>query len=114
MNKKERKRLNCQCYIAGERRLFRDGTFQYEGGFYGPVLIEEDVTFAELLGKISLCLDTCLDDKEIFCNTSRDKTRCLRVEPDDKNEVKMLFNLNENEVDLFVVDPIVIEPGIYV
>ncbi|KAI8553351.1 hypothetical protein RHMOL_Rhmol05G0008800 [Rhododendron molle] len=96
----EKKRLTCFYYYGGERRVLPNGTFDYVGGVSGAMLIEDDMSNEELLSKISSCLNISLDNKLIFHNTKRDKTKYLCVRGD--NGVKMLLYLNEDEVDVFV------------
>ncbi|KAG5524101.1 hypothetical protein RHGRI_030929 [Rhododendron griersonianum] len=101
----QKKRLTCFYYYGGERKVLANGTFDYVGGVSGAMLIEDDVSNEELLSKISSCLNISLHNKLIFHNTKRDKTKYLSLR--DDNGVKMLFYLNEDEVDVFVdEDPI--------
>ncbi|KAI8553359.1 hypothetical protein RHMOL_Rhmol05G0009300 [Rhododendron molle] len=101
----QKKRLTCFYYYGGQRRVLSNGTFDYVGGVSGATLIEDDLSKEELLSKISSCLNISLDNLLIFHNTKRDKTKYLCVRSD--NGVKMLFHLNEDEVDVFVdKDPI--------
>ncbi|KAG5547052.1 hypothetical protein RHGRI_012923 [Rhododendron griersonianum] len=101
----EKKRLTFFFYCGGERRVLPNGTFHYVGGISEAMLIEDNVSNEELLSKIGSCLNISLHSKLIFYNTKRDKTKYLRLK--DDNGVKMLFYLNEDEVDVFVdEDPI--------
>ncbi|XP_058213516.1 uncharacterized protein LOC131325334 [Rhododendron vialii] len=101
----ENKRLTCFYYYGGERRVLLNDTFDYVGGVCGAMLIEDNVSNEELLSKISSCLNISLHNMLIFHNMKRDKTKYLCVR--DDNGVKMLFYLNEDEVDVFVdKDPI--------
>ncbi|KAG5547054.1 hypothetical protein RHGRI_012925 [Rhododendron griersonianum] len=107
----QKKRLTCFYYYGGERRVLSNGTFNYVGGVSGATLIEDDMSKEELHSKISSCLNISylnlslgkkLDKKLIFHNTKRDKTKYLCVRSDDG--VKMMFYLNEDEVDVFVAN----------
>ncbi|KAI8553349.1 hypothetical protein RHMOL_Rhmol05G0008600 [Rhododendron molle] len=64
------------------------------------MLIEDDMARGELLSRIVSRLSISLHNKLIFHNTMMDKTKYLRVR--DTNGVKMMFYLNEDEVDVFV------------
>ncbi|KAI8553363.1 hypothetical protein RHMOL_Rhmol05G0009700 [Rhododendron molle] len=96
----EKKRLTCFLYCGGERKVLPDGTFYYVGGVSEAMLIEDNVSNKELLSKIGSCLNISLHNKSIFYNTKMDKTKYLRMK--DDNGVKMMFYLNEDQVDVFV------------
>ncbi|KAG5547060.1 hypothetical protein RHGRI_012928 [Rhododendron griersonianum] len=97
---REKKRLTCICYWDGTRTVLPNGTFEYYRGVSEAVLIEDDMSYEELLSKICSCLKISMYNKVLFYNSKRDKTKYLRVT--DDNGVEMLFHMNEEEVDVFV------------
>ncbi|KAG5547051.1 hypothetical protein RHGRI_012922 [Rhododendron griersonianum] len=100
MSDTEKKRLTCICYWNGRRTVLPNGTFEYYRGVCEAVLIEDGMSYNEMLSKICSCLKIRTYDKVLFYNSKRDKTKYLRVK--DDNGVEMLFHMNEEEVDVFV------------
>lgn len=57
--------------------------------------------YDELVQKLCSCLNISSYDKLLYYNTKRDKTKYLSLE--DQNGVKIIFYLNEDEVDVIIV-----------
>ncbi|KAF5942691.1 hypothetical protein HYC85_020333 [Camellia sinensis] len=98
------KSLTCFCYWGGERKITNSGTFNYAGGVSEPVIAHDNISYDELLHIVCSCLQITLNDKVLYYNTKRDKTKYLRLK--DQQGVTMLFYLNEDEVDIFVEETV--------
>ncbi|KAF7132231.1 hypothetical protein RHSIM_Rhsim09G0072900 [Rhododendron simsii] len=78
-----------------------DGSLgKYMGGVSEATVIEEGISFEELVIKVCSRMDMSHDGKSLFYSTSRDKSKHLRMR--DADGVSMMFYLNEDEVDIFV------------
>ncbi|KAF7127050.1 hypothetical protein RHSIM_Rhsim11G0055700 [Rhododendron simsii] len=102
MENREKKTLTSFCYWGGERKVNANGTFLYNGGMCVAVLVEEGSEVNEFREKVCGALNINVEGKMFFYNTKRDKTKYVTLK--DDNGYKMLFHLNEDDVDLFVED----------
>ncbi|KAI8571723.1 hypothetical protein RHMOL_Rhmol01G0141700 [Rhododendron molle] len=99
------RKLMCFCYLGGERMANADGSLgKYMGGVSEATVIEEGISFEELVVKVCARMDMSRDGKSLFYSTSRDKSKHLRMR--DADGVSMMFCLNEDEVDIFVEEEI--------
>ncbi|KAF7134573.1 hypothetical protein RHSIM_Rhsim08G0132800 [Rhododendron simsii] len=95
------KKLMCFCYSGGERMVNADGVLgKYSGGVSEATIIEEGISFDELVTKVCSRVDISHEGKTLFYSTSRDKSKHLRIK--DEDGVSMLFHLNDDEVDIYV------------
>ncbi|KAI8538547.1 hypothetical protein RHMOL_Rhmol09G0112200 [Rhododendron molle] len=94
-------KLMCFCYSGGECMANADGGLgKYIGGVSEATVIEEGISFEELVVKVCSRMNMSPDGKLLFYSTSRDKSKHLRMR--DADGVSMMFCLNEDEVDIFV------------
>ncbi|KAF7153627.1 hypothetical protein RHSIM_Rhsim01G0095700 [Rhododendron simsii] len=78
-----------------------DGSLgRYMGGVSEATIIEEGISFKELVVKVCSRMDMSPYGKSLFYSTSMDKSKHFRVR--DADDVSMMFYLNEDEVDIFV------------
>ncbi|KAG5557268.1 hypothetical protein RHGRI_007510 [Rhododendron griersonianum] len=95
------RKLMCFCYSGGERMANADGSLgKYMGGVSEATVIEDGISFEELVVKICSRMDMSPDGKSLFYSTSKDKSKHLHMR--DVDGVSMMFYLNEDEVDIFV------------
>ncbi|KAF7119961.1 hypothetical protein RHSIM_Rhsim13G0165500 [Rhododendron simsii] len=101
MSTTPQKKLMCFCYSGGERMVNVDGVLgKYSGGVSEATVIEEGISFDELVTKVCSRMDISHEGKTLFYSTSRDKSKHLRIR--DEDGVSMLFHLNDDEVDIYV------------
>ncbi|KAF7113157.1 hypothetical protein RHSIM_RhsimUnG0155200 [Rhododendron simsii] len=102
MENREKKTLTGFRYWGGEWKVNANVTFFYNGGMCVAVLLEEGSQVNEFREKVCGAININLEGKIFFHNTKRDKTKYVTL--NDDNGYKMLFHLNEDDVDLFVED----------
>ncbi|KAF7145790.1 hypothetical protein RHSIM_Rhsim04G0123600 [Rhododendron simsii] len=87
--------------LGGEHMANADGSLgKYMGGVSEATVIEEGISFDELVIKVCSRMDMSYDGKSLFYSTSSDKSKHLHMR--DADDVSMMFYLNEDEVDIFV------------
>ncbi|KAH7864281.1 hypothetical protein Vadar_027766 [Vaccinium darrowii] len=94
------KTLTCFCYWGGQWIVNANGTFLYNGGTCAAVYVKESTPFNEICQKVCGALKINVEGKILYYNIKRDKTKYLILRDDEG--ATMFFQLNEDDVDVFV------------